>query len=544
MNESGTPMKMIFVTGGVVSSIGKGITSASLGRLLTNRGYRVQALKIDPYINVDAGTMNPFQHGEVFVTNDGAETDLDLGNYERFLGAELSGLSNVTTGAVYRSVIEKERQGHYLGETVQLIPHITNEIKERIYRLARESRADVLLCEIGGTVGDFETPPFVEAIRQIRMELGAENTLFMHVTLIVTVAWGEVKTKPTQHSVRALLSLGVMPDILICRTRQPFASPAIREKIAQACGVPLNAVIEAADVEYVEEIPLLLERQGLGDLVIRRLGLEPRPVVSNEWAEMVRRLKNPADMVRIAVVGKYTAHGDAYLSVREALKHGGIANNAHVQIKWVESESLDENTNLDAIFADVSGILVPGGYGIRGIEGMIHAVRYAREKKMPYLGLCLGMQCMVIEFARHVVGLKGANSTEFDPNTPHPVIDMMEHQRRVTEKGGNQRLGIYPCVLTEGTVAYATYKQPIIVERHRHRYEVNNAYRPPLAAKGLVFSGLSPGGDLVEITELADHPFMVGSQFHPEFRSKPLEPHPLFVGFVRAALDYQPSKRS
>jgi CTP synthase len=534
--------KMIFVTGGVVSSIGKGITSASLGRLLTNRGYRVHALKIDPYINVDAGTMNPFQHGEVFVTNDGAETDLDLGNYERFLGTELSGLSNVTSGAVYRAVIEKEREGRYLGETVQLIPHITNEIKERIYRLARESRADVLICEIGGTIGDFETPPFVEAIRQIRMEQGAENTLFMHVTLVVTVAWGEVKTKPTQHSVRALLTLGVMPDILICRTKHPFSSPAIREKISQSCGVPLNAVIEAADADYIEEIPLLLEKQGLGDLVVRRLGLEPKPSVSNDWATMVERLKNPADLVRIAVVGKYTAHGDAYLSVQEALKHAGIANNAHVQIKWVESESLNEASNLDSEFADVSGILVPGGYGIRGIEGMIHAVRYAREKKVPYLGLCLGMQCMVIEFARHVAGLKGANSTEFDPETPHPVIAIMEHQRRITEKGGNQRLGIYPCVLTDGTAAHSAYKQPIIVERHRHRYEVNNAYRQRLLAKGLVFSGLSPGGDLVEISELPNHPFMLGSQFHPEFRSKPLEPHPLFTGFVKAALEYQPPK--
>ncbi|MBM3214484.1 CTP synthase [Candidatus Poribacteria bacterium] len=534
--------KMIFVTGGVVSSIGKGITTAALGRLLTNRGYRVHALKIDPYINVDAGTMNPFQHGEVFVTNDGAETDLDLGNYERFLGTELSGLSNFTSGAVYRSVIEKEREGKFLGETVQLIPHITNEIKDRIYRLARESRADVLICEVGGTIGDFETPPFVEAMRQVRMEMGIPNTLLMHVTLVVSVAWGEVKTKPTQHSVRELLSLGVQPDMLICRTKQPL-SRSIREKISQSCGVPLNAVIEACDVDCIEEIPLILEEQGVGELVVERLSLPATHIASEDWARMVHRLKNPEGHARIAVVGKYTTHGDAYLSVQEALKHGGIANDAQVEIKWVDSESLTGESDLDAAFADVSGILVPGGYGIRGIEGMIVAARHARERRIPYLGLCLGMQCMVIEFARNVAGLERANSREFDEETPHPVVDLMETQVRRTEKGGTQRLGIYPCVLSdENTIAYQGYRQPIIVERHRHRYEVNNTYRQRLQAHGIVWSGLSPGEDLVEIAELADHPHMLGCQFHPEFRSKPLEPHPLFVGFVRAALGYVPAK--
>jgi CTP synthase len=536
-------VQMIFVTGGVVSSIGKGITTASLGRLLTNKGHRVHALKIDPYINVDAGTMNPFQHGEVFVTNDGAETDLDVGHYERFLGTELSSLSNFTSGAVYRSVIEKEREGRYLGETVQLIPHITNEIKERVYRLARESRADLLICEIGGTIGDFETPPFVEAIRQIRMELGHENTLFIHVTLIAQVGpWGEVKTKPTQHSVRELLSLGVQPDILICRTRQEL-SQTIREKISQACGVPLNAVIGAVDTDCIEEIPLILERQGLGDFVSRRLHLPERPSLSTAWEEMVTRLKNPREAARIAVVGKYTAHGDAYLSVQEALKHGGVANDAHVEIKWVESETLTNGADPSEVFADVSGILVPGGYGYRGIEGMIVAVRHAREHAIPYLGLCLGMQCMVIEFARHVAGLAGANSREFDEQTPHPVIDLMEHQRRQQEKGGTQRLGLYPCVLQdESTRAYAAYRQPIILERHRHRWEVNNTYREPLHAQGMAWSGLSPSGDLVEIAEVRDHPWMLGTQFHPEFRSKALEPHPLFVQFVRASLRYVPKK--
>ncbi|GIX05742.1 MAG: CTP synthase [Candidatus Poribacteria bacterium] len=534
--------KMIFVTGGVVSSIGKGITTASLGRVLINRGYRVHALKIDPYINVDAGLMNPFQHGEVFVTNDGAETDLDLGNYERFLGTDLTGSSNLTSGAVYRAVIEKEREGAYLGETVQLIPHITDEIKGRIYGLAEESRAEVLIVEIGGTIGDFETPPFVEAIRQIRTELGPENTLFVHVTLIVQVSpWGEIKTKPTQHSVRALLSLGVQPDVLVCRS--PVELPeTVRKKIADACGVPLEAVLSSLDVDYIEEVPLLLEKQGLGDLVVRRLRLPERERRGQEWEEMVHRLKNPSNFVKVAIVGKYTAHGDAYVSVKEALKHAGIANDAQVQIKWVESEAVEE-ADLEATLADVNGILVPGGYGYRGIEGMIRAIRFARERGIPFLGLCLGMQCMVIEFARHVAGLEGANSTEFDPNTPHPVIDLMEHQRRQRNMGATQRLGIYPCVLQDrSTKAFAAYKQTIILERHRHRYEVNNLYRDRLEAHGMIWSGLSPSGDLVEIAELRDHPWMVGSQFHPEFRSKPLDPHPLFVHFIRAALEFAPAK--
>jgi len=537
--------KMIFVTGGVVSSIGKGITAASLGRALADRGYSVHALKIDPYINVDAGLMNPFQHGEVFVTNDGAETDLDLGNYERFLGTDTSRSSNLTTGGVYRAVIDKERAGEYLGETVQLIPHITNEIKERIYSLSRETNADVLLVEVGGTIGDFETPPFVEAIREIRMELGPENTLFIHVTLIAQVSpWGEVKTKPTQHSVRALLSLGVQPDILICRAKTELEEP-IRQKVAHTCGVPFEAVIGAPDVECVEEVPLFFEEKGVDEFVIRRLGLEPKNVErSTGWAEMVRRLKEPQDFVKVAIVGKYTSHGDAYVSVKEALKHGGIANDAEVDIKWIESDELTGEFDLEDAFAGVSGVLVPGGYGYRGIDGMLEAVRYARENGIPYLGLCLGLQCMVIEYARNIVGLERANSIEFDPDTPHPVVDLMESQRNKTEQGGTQRLGLYPCTLSDhDTHAYRAYGQPIILERHRHHYEVSNAYRDSLARAGMVWSGVSPSKTLVEIGELRDHPWMVGSQFHPEFRSRPLEPHPLFVDFVRASVEYVPPKK-
>ncbi|RKY04043.1 CTP synthase [Candidatus Poribacteria bacterium] len=533
--------KYIFVTGGVVSSVGKGITTAALGRLLINRGYKVMALKIDPYINVDAGTMNPFQHGEVFVTNDGAETDLDLGHYERFLGIELTRHSNFTSGAVYSEVIAKERRGEYLGQTVQLIPHITDEIKRRIYQLARESGADILITEIGGTIGDFETPPFVWAIRDIGREVGRENVLYIHVSLIAYLSWGEPKTKPTQHSVRALQELGIQPDILICRTRKPLTEE-LRRKISIFCGVPLEGVIESRDTDIVYEIPLIYEKQGLADLVIRKLNLKNNPPKLDEWREMVEKLKNPKHHVTVAIVGKYTKGSDAYISVQEALKHGGIANDTGVKIKWVDSESLPRRRDLRKVFAGVDGILVPGGFGHRGIEGMILAVKYARENKIPFLGLCLGMQCMVIEFARNVAGLKGANSTEFDPNTPHPVIDLMPEQRGIIDKGGTMRLGLYPCILDRNSKAFEAYKQPIILERHRHRYEFNNDYREILSSKGLKLCGLSPGGELVEMVELEDHPWMIGVQFHPEFRSKPLDPHPLFRAFVKAMLEYKNRK--
>ena len=530
--------KYIFVTGGVISGIGKGITTASLGRLLINRGFKVMVVKIDPYLNSDAGTMNPFQHGEVFVTRDGAETDLDLGNYERFLGIDLNQYSNFTTGSVYSAVIAKERRGDYLGGTVQLIPHITDEIKERIYQLGRDSDAEVVITEIGGTIGDFETPPFVEAIRQMAVEVERENTLFIHVSLIYPLPSGESKSKPTQHSIRTLQEFGIQPDLLICRTSQPM-DEGMRKKISLLCGLREEYIVEGLDTDLVDEIPLNFERQGMAHLVIKRLGLEERPPNDAEWAKMVDKLKHPKHHSQIAIVGKYVQGSDTYLSVKEALKHGGIANESAVNIKWIESDTLGDHQNLDEQFEGIDGILVPGGFGYRGIEGMIVAARYAREHKIPYFGLCLGMQCMVIEFGRHVAQLKNANSSEFDEETPHPVIDLMLDQRKKSELGGTMRLGLYPCVLRKNTKSDEAYQQPIILERHRHRYELNNRYRDALESEGLCFSGVSPDESLVEITEVADHPWMVGSQFHPEFQSKPLEPHPLFREFIRAALRYQ-----
>ena len=530
--------KYIFVTGGVISGIGKGITTASLGRLLINRGFKIIVVKIDPYLNVDAGVMNPFQHGEVFVTHDGAETDLDLGNYERFLGMDLNRYSNFTTGSVYQEVIAKERRGDYLGQTVQLIPHITDEIKRRIYQIGENNKAEIVITEIGGTIGDFEMPPFVEAIRQMAVEVGRENTMFLHVSLIYTLPNGESKSKPTQHSIRKLQELGVQPDVLLCRTRQTL-DEAFRQKIALLCGISANCIFEGLDTKCVDEIPLNFERQGMGHLVSKRLGLEARAPMDVEWAEMVEKLKNPKRHARVAIVGKYTTGNDAYLSVQEALKHGGIANEAAVEIEWIEAESLTEHPNLDAVFEKADGILVPGGFGYRGIEGMIVAARYARENKIPYLGLCLGMQCLVIEFARNVANLGKANSTEVDENTPHPVIDLMHDQQSVADLGATMRLGHYSCVLKENTKSYAAYQQPIIVERHRHRYELNNHYRSQLESAGLCFSGVSPDESLVEIAEVTDHPWMVGSQFHPEFQSKPLTPHPLFGEFIAAVLGYQ-----
>ena len=530
--------KYIFVTGGVISGIGKGITTASLGRLLINRGFKVIVVKIDPYLNVDAGVMNPFQHGEVFVTHDGAETDLDLGNYERFLGIDLNKYSNFTTGSVYSEVIAKERRGDYLGETVQLIPHITDEIKGRIYQIGEDNKAEIVITEIGGTIGDFEMPPFVEAIRQMAVEVGRENTMFLHVSLIYTLPNGESKSKPTQHSIRKLQELGVQPDVLLCRTSQPL-DEAFRQKIALLCGISEECIFEGLDTKCVDEIPLNFERQGMGHLVSKKLGLEARAPMDAEWVAMVEKLKNPKQEARIAIVGKYTTGNDAYISVQEALKHGGIANEADVEIEWIEAESLTEHPDLDSVFKNADGILVPGGFGYRGIEGMLVAAQYARENNIPYLGLCLGMQCLVVEFARHVANLKNANSTEVDENTPYPVIDLMHEQRSIADLGATMRLGHYPCVVKENTKSYEAYQQPIILERHRHRYELNNQYRPQLEAAGLCFSGLSPDESLVEIAEVTDHPWMLGSQFHPEFQSKPLAPHPLFREFITAVLSHQ-----
>ena len=530
--------KYIFVTGGVVSSLGKGITIASLGRLLRARGLRVSMLKIDPYINVDAGTMSPFQHGEVFVTDDGAETDLDLGHYERFTDESLTGRSNVTTGQVYGAVINRERRGRkYLGKTVQVIPHITDEIKHRIRRCARHHRADVSITEIGGTVGDIEGQPFLEAIRQMRNDEGRENTLYIHVTLIPHLGpTDEIKTKPTQHSVRELRGVGIQPDMLVCRSTRPLGEEE-RSKIALFCNTDPEAIIENLDAESLYEIPLLLEEQHMADQVCQRLSLSPRPPDLDAWREMVRRIKHPTRKVCIAMIGKYMHLYDSYLSVTEALLHGGIHHQAEVDIRYVESDALGER-NVAAQLRDVNGILVPGGFGERGIEGKIRAIRHAREKGIPFLGLCLGLQTAVIEYARNVCGLEGANSKEFDEDSPHPLIIKLKEQEYVTKLGGTMRLGAYPCHVAPGTLAEKVYGETEISERHRHRYEVNNAYRDRLGAAGMVFCGTSPQGDLVEMIEIPNHPFFIASQFHPEFRSRPNRAHPLFRGLVGAALKH------
>jgi CTP synthase len=531
--------KYIFVTGGVVSSIGKGITSASIGRLLVSRGFKVTPLKIDPYINKDAGTMNPYQHGEVFVTDDGAETDLDLGHYERFIGGSLNRASNFTTGSIYGAVIEKERHGEYLGNTVQLIPHITDEIKGRMYKLAEDSGAHIMVVEIGGTIGDYETPPFTEAIRQIRLDVGRENTLFVHVSLIAYVGpWGETKTKPTQHSVKALMELGIQPDILICRSKSALTEEH-KHKLSLFCSVPKEAVIEARDTKNIYEIPLVFEKQGLTDLIIDRLQLPDCSPDISEWQNMVARMKKPEKEVNIAIVGKYTQNGDAYISITEALKHGGIANNAEVNIKWIESDYLEEGSDASKYLGEVDGIVVPGGFGYRGIEGKVKAIQFARENKVPYLGLCLGMQTAVMEFARNVLGFEKANSIEFDPDTKYPVITLLEDQKTVEDMGGTMRLGLYPCKLASESTAFKEYGTDLIQERHRHRYEFNNEYREQFLSNGMRFSGLSPDERLVEMIEIVDHPWFVATQFHPEFKSKPLQPHPLFKGFISAALRHK-----
>jgi CTP synthase len=529
--------KYVFVTGGVTSSLGKGITAASIGRLLKARGLHVSILKLDPYINVDPGTMSPYQHGEVFVTDDGAETDLDLGHYERFIDENLSQLSNVTTGRIYQAVIAKERRGDYLGGTVQVIPHITNEIKERIQRVTRDGRADVVIVEVGGTVGDIESLPFLEAIRQMRKDVGRSNVLYVHVTLLPALAaTGELKTKPTQHSVKELRGIGIQPDVIVLRSDHPV-SEEIREKIALFTDVPSEAVIPAVTADTIYEVPLQFEAAGLGDLVVRDLGLADTTTAPDlaAWSALVELIKRPKPILEVGLVGKYIELPDAYLSVAEALRHAAWANGVDARIRWVNSETLTADNTAEAL-EGVAAVLVPGGFGHRGIEGKVLAAHYARERRIPYLGLCLGLQCAVIEFAREVLGTPDANSTEFDQFTENKVIDFMPDQRDLEDKGGTMRLGLYAAKLTPGSKAAAVYGQEVIYERHRHRFEVNNRYRQTLEAAGMILSGQSPDGRLVEIVELRDHPWFVASQFHPEFKSRPDRPHPLFDGFVASAL--------
>jgi len=529
------PVKYIFVTGGVVSGLGKGITAASLGRLLKARGQHVTIQKFDPYINIDPGTMSPYQHGEVFVTDDGAETDLDLGHYERFIDENLNKNSNVTTGKIYWSVITKERKGEYLGGTVQVIPHITNEIKERIYRVGKSGNTDIVITEIGGTVGDIESLPFLEAIRQVATDVGRENCMYIHVTLIPYIETsGEQKTKPTQHSVKELLSLGIQPDVIVCRSKLPLAKE-LKDKIGLFCNIPGEAVIQNLDAETLYEIPLMLEEEGLAKITCKRLNLECGEPDLHEWRQMVNKVKNLKNKVRIALVGKYVALHDAYISIVEALKHGGIANDVDVEIKWIDSEDVYEE-NAQELFHDIDGILVPGGFGDRGVEGKIVAAKYARINNIPFFGICLGMQLAVVEFSRNVVGLQDAHSAELNPHTPYPVIDLMPEQKDIDEMGGTMRLGLYPCKIQENSKTYEAYKDELIYERHRHRYEVNNEFRDEIQEKGLILSGLSPDERLVEIIELPDHPWYIGVQFHPEFKSRPNRPHPLFREFIKASL--------
>jgi len=527
--------KYIFVTGGVVSSLGKGITAASLGRLLKNRGLKVTIQKFDPYINVDPGTMSPYQHGEVFVTDDGAETDLDLGHYERFIDINLTKNSNVTTGKIYSSVISKERRGEYLGGTVQVIPHITNEIKERVFRAGRESGSDVVITEIGGTVGDIESLPFLEAIRQIKSDVGRDNVMYIHATLMPYIkAAGEVKTKPTQHSVKELRGIGIQPNVIVCRTEYPMGDD-LKRKIAQFCDVDQKAVIECRDASNLYEIPLNLRKEGLDDIVVSHLKLDAPAPDMTEWENLVRRIHSITGSVEIAIVGKYVALHDAYLSIVEALGHAGIDAEREVKIRWVNAEDVTSE-NVDELLRGVHGVLVPGGFGDRGIEGKITAIRWAREKRVPFFGICLGMQVAVVEFARHVVGLAGANSSEIDPSTPYPVIDLLPEQKDIEDLGGTMRLGLYPCKIAPGSLAARAYGEELVYERHRHRYEFNNTYREQIEAAGLRVSGTSPDGRLVEMIELPDHPWFLAVQFHPEFTSRPNRPQPLFREFVGAAI--------
>jgi len=534
--------KHIFVTGGVVSSLGKGITAASLGRLLKSRGLKVTIQKLDPYLNVDPGTMSPFQHGEVFVTDDGGETDLDLGHYERFIDESLSRDCNVTAGSVYQTIVTKERRGDYLGATVQVIPHVTNEIKERIKRLAEQTQPDVIITEVGGTVGDIESLPFLEAIRQLRKDQGRENVCYIHVTLVPYIAASaELKTKPTQHSVKELRSIGIQPDFIVCRSDRPIDA-GIRRKIGLFCDVDPKAVVSAQDAPSIYEVPLSLHAQGLDSMVIERLDLHCDELDISEWQDFVGRSQSLQESVDIALVGKYVQLPDAYLSVAEALDHAGIYHHHKVNLHWVDAESLTPE-EVDEILSEMDGILVPGGFGIRGIEGKVRAARYARENNVPYFGICLGLQVAVVEFARHVAGLEDANSAEFDPVSPHPVIDLMRDQHDVSDMGGTMRLGAYPCKVTPDTKGFAAYGEEVIYERHRHRFEVNNAYRQQLIDAGLVVSGVSPDGKLVEMVELPDHPWFVGNQGHPEFKSRPTRPAPLFRDFIGAATDYHKARK-
>lgn len=530
--------KYVFVTGGVVSSLGKGITAASLGRLLKNRGLKVSIQKFDPYLNVDPGTMSPYQHGEVFVTDDGAETDLDLGHYERFIDESLGKNNNVTTGKVYWSVISKERKGDYLGGTVQVIPHITNEIKNRVYRVSKERDVDVVITEIGGTVGDIESLPFLEAIRQIKYEVGRENVCFIHVTLVPYLGKaGELKTKPTQHSVKELRSIGIQPDIIVCRSEKEL-SQDLKNKIGLFCNIDGNSVIQNLDAENLYEVPLMLHKEGLDVLVCEKLGLGCGDVDNTEWEVMVDKLKNLKKNVKIALVGKYVELHDAYISVVEALNHGGLHNDSSVEVIWVNACDLNRE-NVDSLLNGCDGVLVPGGFGDRGVEGKIEAVRWVRENKVPFLGICLGMQCAVIEFGRDVLGYSDANTSEINPESKHPVIDLMPEQKDIDEKGGTMRLGMYPCKLDKSTFSFEAYGEELIYERHRHRYEFNNQFRKQMTEAGLILAGTSPDERLVEIVELKDHPWFVGVQFHPELKSRPNRPHPLFRDFIKASLKYR-----
>jgi CTP synthase len=530
--------KFVFVTGGVTSSLGKGITAASLGRILAARGLSVASLKMDPYLNVDPGTMSPYQHGEVFVTEDGAESDLDLGHYERFIDRNVTRASNLTTGQIYNAVIAKERRGDYLGATVQVIPHVTNEIKERIHRVAREQQAEIVVVEVGGTVGDIESLPYLEAIRQFRNDVGRQNVMYIHLTLLPRVATGELKTKPTQHSVKELRSIGIQPDVLIARADEPI-DEELREKIALFCDVKIDNVISEPNAWSIYAVPLMLEEAGLGRIVVEELGLGERAAEPDltEWRFLTDRIRNARIPLTIGLVGKYIELPDAYLSVAESVKHASWAAGCNVKLVWIDSEKLERDRDVEPLIG-LDGIVVPGGFGYRGIEGKVQAVRFGRERKVPTLGLCMGMQCMVIELARTALGTEDANSTEFDAFTPHPVIDLLPEQRDISDKGGTMRLGSYPCVLEAGSLAGRAYGQPIVLERHRHRYEFNNSYRELLAAHGMKFTGLSPDGRLVEIVEIPDHPFYLGTQFHPEFKSRPNRPHPLFASFIDAALAF------
>lgn len=535
-------VKFIFVTGGVVSSLGKGIAASSLGMLLKARGLRVTIQKFDPYINIDPGTMNPFQHGEVYVTEDGAETDLDLGHYERFINENMTRQNNTTTGQVYYEVISRERRGDYLGATVQVIPHITDEIKQRIWNLAKTGKYDVILVEVGGTVGDIESLPYLEAIRQFTLDVGRRNALNIHVTLIPFIkAAGEIKTKPTQHSVKSLLEIGLQPDVLICRTEKPLTKE-LREKIALFCNVETRSVIEGRDVQSIYEVPLLYEKEELPGIVLEKLNLQCGKPDLKKWIRFVNKVKSPSGTVRIVVCGKYTELKDAYKSISEAFVHAGAENNVEVQLDWIRAEDIELN-GTERYLKDARGLLVPWGFGNRGIEGKIEAIRFARENKIPFFGICLGLQCAVIEFARHVCGLKGANSTEFR-KTKNNVIDMMLEQKSVRNLGGTMRLGAYPCTIQKGTKAYAAYKRELITERHRHRFEVNNKFRRKLTENGMIFSGMYINNDLIEIIELPNHPWFVAVQFHPELKSRPIVPHPLFRDFVKAVKVHTTAKES